>query len=217
MCAARWLLLNHWTQRTWPISPFSTGLSWESPSPRCYLFCQYYLSTKSANTRRVLQITSPDFWSKSPVADQLLEADPVLQSSVPWCRHTCSQELWWTFWKGRVLGFPRYVLHHHGYMDHRRHQLIHHNFLFLIKDFVQMRAGQIASILVSLSSDQTSTPTMTWFAFNSHPVLNVEHIHKVALATTTGSFDGGDQGLLNTHFSSWATQVITVSCLSGSG
>ena len=52
---------------------------------------------------------------------------------------------------------------------------------------------------------------MTWFAFNSHPVLNVEHIHKVALAITTGSFDGGDQGLLNTHFSSWATQVITAS------
>ena len=35
-------------------------------------------------------------------------------------------------------------------------------------------------------------------------------ILKVALATTTGSFDGGDQGLLNTHFSSWATQVKTV-------
>merc|ERR1712083_1097530 len=28
-------------------------------------------------------------------------------------------------------------------------------------------------------------------------------------ATTTGSFDGGDQGLLNTHFSSWAIQDIS--------
>jgi len=31
----------------------------------------------------------------------------------------------------------------------------------------------------------------------------------VELATSTGSFDGGDQGLLNTHFSSWATQDIS--------
>merc|ERR550534_219988 len=31
----------------------------------------------------------------------------------------------------------------------------------------------------------------------------------MALATTTGSFDGGDQGLLNTFFSDWATKDIS--------
>ena len=85
-------------------------------------------------------------------------------------------------------------------------------FTFWIFDkiFVQTRAGQIASILASLSSDQTSTLMLTWYVtFNSHHVPNFDHnVHQVALATTTGSFDGGDQGLLNTHFSTWATQVL---------
>ena len=72
-----------------------------------------------------------------------------------------------------------------------------------------MPAGQIASILVFSCSDQTSTLTMTWCALNSHPDSTDFSLFQVALATTTGSFDGGDQGLLNTHFSSWATQVRT--------
>ena len=72
-----------------------------------------------------------------------------------------------------------------------------------------MPAGQIASILAFSSSDQTSTLTTTWCALNSHPDSTDFNLSQVALATTTGSFDGGDQGLLNTHFSSWATQVKT--------
>ena len=79
-----------------------------------------------------------------------------------------------------------------------------------------MPAGQIASILAFSSSDQTSTLTTTWCALNSHPDSTDFNLSQVALATTTGSFDGGDQGLLNTHFSSWATQVKTAPNLVGS-
>ena len=80
------------------------------------------------------------------------------------------------------------------------------------KHFQQMRVGQTASILVSLSSNPTSTLTTIWCAFlmifSPHPILHI-YLLQVELATSTGSFDGGDQGLLNTHFSSWATQVKT--------
>ena len=79
-----------------------------------------------------------------------------------------------------------------------------------------MLAGQIASILAFLSSAQTLTLTTTWCALNSHPDSTDFNLSQVALATTTGSFDGGDQGLLNTHFSSWATQVKTAPNLVGS-
>jgi len=60
----------------------------------------------------------------------------------------------------------------------------------------------------------SASPDAGWpDCFNSgvfvfRPNLNTYN-DLVALATTTGSFDGGDQGLLNTHFSSWATQDIS--------
>jgi len=60
----------------------------------------------------------------------------------------------------------------------------------------------------------SASPDAGWpDCFNSgvfvfRPNLNT-YADLVALATTTGSFDGGDQGLLNTHFSSWATQDIS--------
>merc|ERR1711971_313082 len=60
----------------------------------------------------------------------------------------------------------------------------------------------------------SASPDAGWpDCFNSgvfvfRPNLNT-YADLVALATTTGSFDGGDQGLLNTHFSPWATQDIS--------
>ena len=98
------------------------------------------------------------------------------------------------------------------------------------KHFQQMLVGQTASIPVSLFSNPTSTLTTIWCAFliifSPHPILHIQggffywsalkknhsvylYLLQVELATSTGSFDGGDQGLLNTHFSSWATQVKT--------
>jgi len=78
-----------------------------------------------------------------------------------------------------------------------------------------------ADTLVLKNSDElfdreefSAAPDAGWpDCFNSgvfvfRPNLNTYN-DLVALATTTGSFDGGDQGLLNTHFSSWATQDIS--------
>jgi len=78
-----------------------------------------------------------------------------------------------------------------------------------------------ADTLVLKNSDElfereefSAAPDAGWpDCFNSgvfvfRPNLNTYN-ELVALATTTGSFDGGDQGLLNTHFSSWATQDIS--------
>ena len=63
---------------------------------------------------------------------------------------------------------------------------------------------------------QAQPQHLQWLGAHPHfPQLNpISNLLQVALATTTGSFDGGDQGLLNTHFSSWATQVRTIYSIS---
>ena len=78
-----------------------------------------------------------------------------------------------------------------------------------------------ADTLVLANSDElfereefSASPDAGWpDCFNSGvfvfvPSLNTfEGLSK--LASTTGSFDGGDQGLLNTFFSEWATKDIS--------
>ena len=60
----------------------------------------------------------------------------------------------------------------------------------------------------------SASPDVGWpDCFNSgvfvfRPNMNT-YSELVSLAATTGSFDGGDQGLLNTFFSDWATKDIS--------
>ena len=125
---------------------------------------------------------------------QLLEADPVLESSLPRRRHPCSQKLRRTLWKRWVFCCARYLPFCFSYT--------------WLKTF-STDAGWPDCFNSGVFVFKPNLNTYNDLVRIPNDFLSSPHLLQVELATSTGSFDGGDQGLLNTHFSSWATQVKT--------